>query len=84
MITGRFPAPRPFTADQACDDFIEFIALAAHDAGAEALLRKLFATKTPVICCKVLGRDADGKKRAQFDFVPELKEYLTAHKELTH
>lgn len=72
-----FDPPRPNTADQACDDLIEFLVVRDHEPAAAQAYEDLLKSGLPIITCEI-DRDATrtaGKARAVY----ELQEVLMRH-----
>lgn len=74
---SKFPPPRPNTADQACDDLIEFLVVRDNEPAAAQAYEDFLKSGLPIFTCEI-DRDATavaGKPRALY----QLQECLMRH-----
>lgn len=72
--------PRPHTADQACDDLIEFLVIRDREPLAAQAYEDFLKSGLPIFTCKI-DRDATktaGKTRAVYEFQEVLMRYVIA------
>lgn len=73
----KFPPPRPNTADQACDDLIEFLIVRDREPTAAQAYEDFLKSGLPIFTCEI-DRDATmvtGKARGLY----KLQECLMRH-----
>lgn len=73
----NFDPPRPHTADQACDDLIEFLVVRNHEPAAAQAYQDLLKSGLPIFTCEI-DRSATGIA-GQARFVYKLQEVLMRH-----
>jgi hypothetical protein len=76
-MTGAFEPPRPHTADQACDDLIEFLVVRDHEPAAAQAFEDFLKSGCPILTCEIdrAATAIAGKAR----FVYQLQEVLMRH-----
>lgn len=75
-----FDPPRPNTADQACDDLIEFLVVRDHEPAAAQAYEDFLKSGLPILTCEI-DREATriaGKFRALYEFQEVLMRHVTA------
>jgi hypothetical protein len=73
----QFPAPRPNTADQACDDLIEFLRIRDREPSAAQAYQDFLKSGLPIFTCEIdrAATAIAGKSRAVY----KLQEVLMRH-----
>ena len=75
-----FDPPRPHTADQACDDLIEFLVVRDYEPAAAQAYEDFLKSGLPIFTCEIdrAATEIAGKARALYQLQEALMRHVTA------